>query len=154
MDGGIITENRKARHDYQILDSYEAGLVLKGTEVKSIRAGRVNISDAIARIEHGEVFLYNCDIQPYEKGNLNNHTPKRPRKLLLHRREIAKLFTQADIKGNRLVALKMYWKDGRAKLSLGVAKAKTKGDKRETLKKKAMDRDTQRVTTSFKRRHE
>lgn len=150
----VITENRKARHDYLILDTYEAGLVLKGTEVKSIREGRVNISDAVARIEHGEVFLYNCDIQPYEKGNLNNHTPKRPRKLLLHAREISKLFTQATIKGNRLVALKFYWKQGRIKVALAVAKAKTKGDKRETLKDKAIKRDTQRVTSAFKRQNE
>ncbi|MDZ4744332.1 MAG: SsrA-binding protein SmpB [Verrucomicrobiota bacterium] len=153
MDGAI-TENRKARHDYLILDTYEAGLVLKGTEVKSIREGQVNISDAVARIEQGEVFLYNCDIQPYAKGNLNNHTPKRARKLLLNAREITKLFTQSAIKGNRLVALRLYWKQNRIKVALAVAKSKTKGDKRETLKDKAVQRDTQRVTSAFKRKHE
>ena len=149
----IITENRKARHDYQILDTYQAGMVLKGTEVKSIRAGHVNISDAVARIENGEIFAYNCDIQAYEKGNLNNHAPKRPRKLLLHAREIQKLFSQCTIRGNRLIILKMYWLNSRVKVDLAVAKAKTKGDKRETLKEKAVARETDRDTSKYRRRN-
>lgn len=139
-----IATNRKARHEYQILDTYEAGLVLTGTEVKSLRAGRATIGDAFARVEKGEVWLYNCDIQPYDHGNINNHVPKRVRKLLLRKVEIRKLFGLVSVKGNALVALRLYFKDGYAKLELGVGRGKTAGDKRQDVKKRDDRREVER----------
>ncbi|MDZ4815959.1 MAG: SsrA-binding protein SmpB [Verrucomicrobiota bacterium] len=143
-----IASNRKARHDYQILDTYEAGVVLTGTEVKSIRAGFVHINEAFARLEKDEVFLYNCDIQPYSHGNRNNHEPKRIRKLLLNRQEIHKLFGEISIKGHSLVALRMYFKKGRVKIELGVGKGKNTVDKRHDLKEKTQKRETERYLSS------
>lgn len=145
--------NRKALRDFHILERYEAGLALKGSEVKSIRAGKANIADAFARIENGEAFLYNADIQPYEKASHEIPPPKRPRKLLLHRHEIDKLYGEAQIKGRALVVLKLYWKSGKLKAELGVAQGKVAHDKRADLKKRAVDRETQREVARFNRKH-
>jgi len=141
--------NRKALRDYHIVERYEAGLVLKGTEVKSIRAGRANLADAYARIEKGEAMLYGVDIQPYEKASHENHAAKRPRKLLLHRAEIDKLFGLTSIKGYTLPALKLYFKNGRVKVELGVGKGKHAADKRQDLKAKTVKREMQREMSRF-----
>ncbi len=144
--------NRKALRDYHIVERYEAGVVLKGTEVKSIRAGQVNLSDAFARIEKGEAFLYGADIQPYDRASHENHLPKRPRKLLLHKQEIHKLFGLTSIKGYTLVALRMFFKNGILKVELGVGKGKHAADKRDDLKKKTVDREMQREMSRFNQR--
>ena|SRR5438067_11041083 len=148
-----ITTNRRALHDYHILDRFEAGIELKGTEVKSIRAGFVNINHAFARVENGQVILYNCDIQPYERASHEQHEPKRERRLLLHRHEIEKLFGLSSITGHTLVALRMYWKNGRVKIELGVGKGKESHDKRTDLKKRAEQRETEREVARFHRGH-
>ena len=129
----VITVNRKARHDYHIQESFEAGVVLKGSEIKSIRAGRVNLSDAYARPENGELWLYNSHIASYDAASYNTHEPKRPRKLLLHKKEIDDLAGKVTQKGLTLVPLKLYIKHGIAKIELGVAKGKKLYDKRETI---------------------
>src|ERR1700758_3440292 len=120
--------NRKALRDYHIVDRYEAGIELKGSEVKSIRAGKANIGDAFARIENGEAFLYNADIQPYERASHEIPTAKRIRKLLLHRAEIDKLYGESQVGGRALVVLKLYWKKGRLKAEIGVAQGKVARD--------------------------
>ncbi len=149
-----ISVNRKALRDYHILDRFEAGISLKGTEVKSIRAGLANVGAAFARIENGEAWLYDLDIQPYEKASHEQHVPKRRRKLLLHRREIDKLFGKVQIAGHSLVALRLYWKQARVKVELGVGKGKLAHDKREDLKTKAAKRESDRAMSDFnKRRH-
>jgi SsrA-binding protein len=140
MSGDLIT-NRKAPRDYHILETYEAGIVLKGTEVKSLRQGKGNLNDAFARIEKDEAWLYGCDIQPYEQGNRENHEPKAVRKLLLHRNEIRKIFGTVSIKGRALVALKMYWKGNKLKVLLGVGVGKNVRDKRQDLKKAAVKKE-------------
>ena len=145
--------NRKALRDYHILDRYEAGIELKGSEVKSIRAGKANISDAFARIENSEAFLYNADIQPYEKSSHEIVPAKRVRKLLLHRQEIDKLYGETQIKGRALVVLKLYWKNGKLKAELGVGQGKVAHDKRADLKKRAVDRETAREVARFNRKH-
>ena len=145
--------NRKALRDYRILERYEAGIALKGTEIKSIRAGKSNISDAFARIEHGEAFLYNADIQPYEKASHEIPTAKRVRKLLLHRHELDKLYGETQVKGRALVVLKFYWKNGKVKAELGVGHGKLAHDKRADLKKRAVDRETAREVARFHRKH-
>src|SRR5690554_5272345 len=132
----IIVKNRKALHDYQIIDSLEAGISLKGTEVKSLRLGKVNIRDSFAKIKDGEVFLHGMHISPYEQGNRFNHDPLRIRKLLLHKREINKLVGKIQEKGYTLVPLNMYWKNGKCKVNLAVAKGKRLHDKRETIARK------------------
>jgi SsrA-binding protein len=119
-----IVTNAKARRDYHILDTFEAGLVLKGTEVKALRAGRGQIGEAFAKVEKEEVWLHNAHIEEYSHGNLHNHNPTAPRKLLLHRSEIRKLVEQASVKGNALVPLSLYWKNGRVKVALGWAGAR------------------------------
>jgi SsrA-binding protein len=146
--------NRKALRDFHILERYEAGIELKGSEVKSIRAGKANISDAFARVENGQAFLYNADISPYEKATHEIPPPKRTRKLLLHRHEIDKLYGEAQIKGRALVVLKLYWKNGKLKAELGVAQGKVAHDKRADLKKRAVDRETQREVARFNRKHQ
>jgi len=143
--GKIVAQNKKAFHDYFIEETYEAGIVLQGTEIKSIRAGRANLKDAYARIEKGEVFLHNMHISPYEQGNRYNHDPLRTRKLLLHRKEINKLIGETKEFGYSLVPLKIYLKDGFAKVELALAKGKKKYDKREDLKKKEAKRDIERA---------
>src|SRR5690625_4710738 len=140
-----LAQNRKASHDYFIEDTFEAGLVLQGTEIKSIRAGRVNITDAHIRIMNGEAFVINMHIAPYEQGNRYNHEPTRTRKLLLHRSEIDKLFGLTQQKGYAIVPLKMYIKNGFAKLLIGLGKGKKQYDKREDLKQKQMKRDIDRA---------
>jgi len=143
-----IVSNPKARRDYDISDTFEAGLVLKGTEVKSLRAGKGQISDAFARIEKGEAWLYNVHIEEYSHGNWTNHEAKAKRKLLLNRHEIDKLFAQSEIKGNSLIPLKMYWKNGRAKILIGVGKGKAARDKRHDMKKRDSDREMKRAVMS------
>lgn|SRR5699024_6836092 len=143
--GKTLAQNKKASHDYFIEETYEAGIVLKGTEIKSIRAGRINIKDAHARVDRGEVQLINLHIAPYEQGNRFNHDPTRTRKLLLHRKEIDKLTGLIQQKGYTLVPLKIYIKNGVAKILLGLGKGKKKYDKREDLKRKQMKRDADRA---------
>ena len=145
--------NRKALRDYHILDRYEAGIELKGSEVKSIRAGKANISDAFARIENSEAFLYNADIQPYERASHEVPAAKRVRKLLLHRQEIDKLYGLTAVSGRTLVVLSLYWKNGKLKSEIGVAIGKVAHDKRADLKKRATDRETEREIARFNRKH-
>ena len=140
-----ILNNPKARRDYHILETFEAGIVLKGTEVKALRAGRGQISDAFARIENDQAFLYNAHIEEYSFGNIQNHQPKAVRKLLLHKSEIRKLFGLASVKGNALVPLSFYWKNGHVKVALGVGKGKVEFDKREDIKKRESDRELKRA---------
>jgi SsrA-binding protein len=147
-----ISVNRKALRDYHILDKLEAGIELKGTEVKSIRAGHCNINSGFARIENGQAWLYDVDIQPYDKASHEQHEPKRPRRLLLHRLELDKLFTRTQVKGLALVALRLYWKDARVKVELGVGKGKEQRDQRADLKDRAVKRETDREVASFNRR--
>ena len=141
-----IVTNSKARRDYHILDTFEAGIVLHGTEVKALRAGKGQIADAFARVENGEVFLHNAHIDEYSHGNQQNHKPKSVRKLLLHKSEIRKLFELVSVKGNALVPLSFYWKNGKVKVSLGVGKGKQQFDKREDLKKRDSEREMKRAT--------
>src|SRR5215470_4380511 len=141
-----ILTNPKGRRDYHILETFEAGIVLRGTEVKALRAGKGQIRDAFARVENGQVFLYNAHIDEYSHGNLQNHQPKAVRKLLLHKSEIRKLFGLASVKGNALVPLSFYWKNGKVKVALGVGKGKTEIDKREDLKQREADREVKRAT--------
>jgi SsrA-binding protein len=145
--------NRKALRDFHILERYEAGLELKGSEVKSIRAGKANISDAFARIEKGEAFLYNADIQPYERASHEVPAARRVRRLLLHRQEIDKLYGLTNIGGRTLVVLKLYWKNGRLKAEIGVGQGKVAHDKRADLKKRDADRETAREVARFNRKH-
>lgn len=139
-----LAENRKARHEYFIESTYECGLVLVGTEVKSIRMGKVNIKDAYAKVKNGEAFIVGMHVSPYEKGNIFNRDPFRERKLLLHKREIQKLGALAQAEGYSLIPLRLYLKDGRVKLELAVAKGKKLYDKRHAIAerdaKRAMDR--------------
>ncbi|WP_017756360.1 SsrA-binding protein SmpB [Calidifontibacillus oryziterrae] len=143
--GKVIAQNKKAYHDYFIEETYEAGIVLQGTEIKSIRAGRVNLKDAYARIHNGEVYLIGMHISPYEQGNRYNHDPLRERKLLLHRKEISKLIGETKEIGYSLVPLKLYLKNGYAKVLIGLAKGKKKYDKREDMKKKEAKREVERA---------
>jgi SsrA-binding protein len=145
-DKGDIVTNAKARRDFHILETYEAGIALKGTEVKALRAGKAQIADAFARIENDQAWLYNAHIDEYSFGNRENHQPKAPRKLLLHKSEIRKLFGLASVKGNSLVPLSMYWKGGRVKVAIGVGKGKVQFDKREDIKKRESDRELKRAT--------
>ena len=141
-----IVTNSKARRDYHILETFEAGIVLQGTEVKALRAGKGQIADAFARVENGEVFLYNAHIEEYSHGNLQNHQLKAVRKLLLNKSEIRKLHELAAVKGNALVPLSFYWKKGRVKVALGVGKGKAQFDKREDLKRRDADLEMKRAT--------
>ena len=137
----IIAENRKARRNYFIVDEYEAGLELRGTEVKSLRMGRANLKDSYARIKNGEVFVYQLHIAPYPFAYYDNHDPLRPRKLLLHKYEIKRLYGKVNEKGHTLVPLRLYFKGGKAKILLALAKGKRKYDKRRSLKEKELKRD-------------
>src|SRR5215468_4440716 len=148
-----ILTNSKARRDYEILETFEAGIALKGTEVKALRAGKGQISDAFARVEDNEVYLHNAHIDEYAHGNLQNHQPKATRKLLLHKSEIRKLFGLAAVKGNALMPLAFYWKNGKVKVALAVGKGKAQFDKREDIKKRETDRELKRATMQrFKHR--
>ena len=145
--------NRKALRDFRILERFEAGIELKGCEVKSIRAGKANISDAFVRIEKGQAFLHNADIQPYERASHEIPEAKRVRRLLLHKQEIEKLYGLSAIAGRALVVLSFYWKNGRLKSEIGVAQGKVAHDKRLDLKKRATDRETEREVARFNRKH-
>jgi len=145
MSEKIIAQNRKARFDYHIEEIYEAGIVLKGTEVKSIREGKVNIKDSFARVEKGELFLYNMHISPYEQGNIFNHDPLRTRKLLMHKIEINRLIGLTKEKGLTLVPIRLYLKNSRVKVELGLAKGKRTHDKRKALQEKAAKREIERA---------
>ena len=147
-----IVTNSKARRDYHILETFEAGIVLRGTEVKALRAGKGQIADAFARVDDGEAFLYNAHIDEYAHGNLQNHQPKAARKLLLHKSEIRKLLELSAVKGNALVPLAFYWKNGKVKVALAVGKGKAQYDKREDLKRRESDRELKRATMQRSRR--
>jgi SsrA-binding protein len=141
----LIAQNKKAFHDYHIEETLEVGVVLTGTEVKSLRAGRVNLRDSYVTVEKGELFLIGVHISPYEQGNIFNHDPLRNRKLLAHSREIRRLYGKVQMAGYTLVPTKMYFKDGRAKVEIGLAKGKTTYDKRQTLAKKEHQREMERA---------
>lgn len=141
----VISENRRARHEYHILDMLECGIVLVGSEVKTLREGRVSIEEAYARVKDGEVWLVGCDIPEYPQASRFNHPPRRPRKLLLHRREIKRFAGRAFERGLTLVPLKLYFKSGRAKVLLGLCRGKQLHDKRESMKKAQAQRDIQRA---------
>lgn len=141
----VISTNRKARHDYHIEDSFEAGIVLTGTEVKSVRNARVNLKDSYARIENGEIFLYNMHISPYEQGNRFNHDPLRVRKLLLHKMEISRLTGKVNEKGYALIPLKIYITRGLAKIELGLARGKKLYDKRRDIAERDSKREMERA---------
>jgi len=145
-----IAENRKARHDYFIEDTYEAGMVLVGTEVKSLRAGRANLKDAYAKIKNGEVWVHQIHISPYSHAYYGNHDPLRPRKLLLHKREINKLYGKINESGYTLVPLRLYFKGGKVKVLLGLAKGKRKYDKRETIRRRDEQRDLDRARKEYR----
>ena len=140
----IVAQNRKARHSYFIEEQYEAGMVLQGTEVKALREGRANIKDGYARIKDGEIYLMDVHISPYAFGNRFNHDPLRPRKLLMHSREIHRLTGKVKEKGFSLIPLSIYFSHGRAKVTLALAKGKKLYDKREALKRKAMEKEVER----------
>jgi SsrA-binding protein len=140
-----LVTNRQAPHEYHILESVEAGLALTGTEVKSIRAGNVNLRDAYARAEHGEIWLWNCYIAPFDQGNRWNHEPRRPRKLLLHTREIGRLSSKATESGNTLVPLRIYEKNGKMKLELALGKGKRQYDKRAAIAERETKREIERA---------
>lgn len=137
--------NRRATHEYFITHKIECGIVLLGTEVKSIRWGLAHLQESFARIENGELILHGCHIDPYKQAGLNNHDPLRERKLLVHKRELRKLEDETKVKGTTLVPLAIYFKDGRAKVELGVGKGKQQYDKRESIKRKEQDREMRRV---------
>jgi SsrA-binding protein len=137
-----IAENRKAFHDFHLLETFEAGIVLLGTEVKAIREGRVNLRDSFARVEDGEVFLYNVNISPYSHRGYSDHEPLRRRKLLLHRDEIRKLIGKTVERGMTLVPTRLYYKNGRVKVAVSLAKGKQAYDKRETIKRREAERET------------
>lgn len=141
----IACENRKARHDYFIHETFEAGIELKGTEVKSLRVGKANLKDSYGVIKDGEIFVEHIHISPYEQGNIFNHDPLRKRKLLMHKKEIIKLFSKTREKGFTLVPLKIYFKNGRAKMELALASGKHNYDKRAALAEKSAKRDVERA---------
>ncbi|MFD0050131.1 SsrA-binding protein SmpB [Actinomycetes bacterium NPDC127524] len=143
--GKQLAQNKKAYHDYFIEETFESGIVLQGTEIKSIRAGKVNLKDSFAKIERGEMYLHNMHISPYEQGNRFNHDPLRTRKLLLHKKQISKLIGDTKETGYTIVPLKIYLKNGFAKVLIGLGRGKKQYDKREDLKKKEAKRDIERA---------
>src|ERR1700748_508790 len=147
-----IAENRKAFHDYHLLETFEAGIMLLGTEVKAIREGRVNLRDSFARVEAGEIFLYNVNTTPYSHRGYASHEPLRRRKLLLHRNEIRKLIGKTVEKGMTLVPIRMYFKDRHVKVAVSLAKGKKDYDKRETLKRREIDREARAPAKERRRR--
>jgi len=151
MSADIVT-NRKALRDYSILERFEAGIVLTGTEIKSIRQGFANIMGSFARVEKGEILLHGLDIKPYDKASHEQHEPKRTRKLLLHRREIDRLFGEVTVQGRALVPLRLYWKKGLVKVELGVGKGKLSVDKRQDLKKRTELREVERELARARRK--
>ncbi|GAA2112242.1 SsrA-binding protein SmpB [Streptomyces synnematoformans] len=148
----LIAQNKKARHDYLILDTYEAGLVLTGTEVKSLRQGRASLADGFAHLDGGEIWLHNVHIPEYSQGTWTNHTARRKRKLLLHRAEIDKLIGKTQESGLTIVPLALYFKDGRAKVEIALARGKREYDKRQTLREKQDQREAQRAISAARRK--
>jgi SsrA-binding protein len=146
-----VAANRKAMHDYTIEDAYEAGVVLTGTEIKSVRAGRVNLRDGYVQIKDGEAWLLNVHISPYDFGNRENHEPKRERKLLLHRQEIRRLQSKVNERGWTIVPLRVYLKEGRAKVEIALARGKRLYDKRDAVAERDMDRELQRAVKDWDR---
>jgi SsrA-binding protein len=140
----VVVRNRKARHEFHVLETWEAGVVLQGTEVKSLRQGKANLQDSFARLDRGELWLYNLHVSPYEQGNRFNHDPLRPRKLLMHRHQLRKLVGQVEQKGLTLVPLDLHFSGGVAKVTLALVRGKKLHDKRETLRERAQQRDMQR----------
>ncbi|MBJ8349904.1 SsrA-binding protein SmpB [Streptococcus zalophi] len=151
-EGKLVAQNKKARHDYHIIDTYETGIVLTGTEIKSVRAARITLKDGFAQIKNGEVWLNNVHITPYEQGNIWNQDPDRTRKLLLKRREIEKIEKELKGTGMTLVPLKVYLKNGFAKVLIGLAKGKHDYDKRESIKRREQERDIKRQMKQFNKR--
>lgn len=151
-EGKVLAQNKKARHDYSIVDTVEAGMVLTGTEIKSIRAGRINLKDGFAQIKKGEAWLVNVHIAPYDEGNIWNQEPTRTRKLLLRRKQIDSLANEVKGTGMTLVPLKVYIKDGYAKVLIGLAKGKHDYDKRESIKRREQDRDIKRTMKAINSR--
>lgn len=149
--GAEISVNRKALRDFHVLERLEAGLELRGTEVKSIRLGHANLQGAFARVEGGQVFLYDLEIKPYEKASHTQHVAKSRRRLLVHRQQITRLFEQTHIKGNALVALRLYWKGHRVKVEIALGSGKDKADQRHALKEKAERREVDREVSRFHR---
>lgn len=150
--GTDIVTNRKARHSYNILESFEAGIALRGTEVKSIRQGLANMTSAFARLEKGELVLHGLDIQPYERASHEQHEAKRPRRLLVHKHELLKLREAVDLQGCALPALRLYWKKHHVKVEIGIAKGKKAPDKRQDLKQRLAEREAARTAAAFNRR--
>ncbi len=148
----VVTHNRRAKHQYDVLDTLECGIALRGSEVKSLRNGKVSIEEAFARVKDGEVWLYNCDIAEFPQANRFNHEPKRPRKLLLHRREIKRFAAQASQKGLTLIPLKIYFKRGLAKVLLGLCRGRKEHDKREIIKKEESQREIRRMMQRYRNR--
>ncbi|MEU9145159.1 SsrA-binding protein SmpB [Streptomyces sp. NPDC048349] len=148
----LIAQNKKARHDYTILDTYECGLVLTGTEVKSLRQGRASLVDGFVSVEGREAWLYNVHVPEYSQGTWTNHSARRKRKLLMHREEIDKLERKADESGHTIVPLSLYFKDGRAKVEIALAKGKKEYDKRQTLREKQDTRETNRAISAIRRK--
>ncbi|MGT2832739.1 SsrA-binding protein SmpB [Streptococcus halotolerans] len=151
-DSNVLAQNKKARHDYSIVDTVEAGIVLTGTEIKSVRAARIQLKDGFAQIKNGEAWLVNVHIAPFEQGNIWNQDPERTRKLLLKKREIDRLANELKGSGMTLVPLKVYLKNGFAKVLIGLAKGKHDYDKRESIKRREQDRDIKRVMKSINQR--
>ena len=149
-----IARNKKARHEYFIEDTWEAGIVLTGTEVKSLREGRASIVDGFAQIRDGELWMYNVHIPEYNQGTWNNHAPRRLRKLLLHKAEIQKLIGKTKESGLTVIPLELYFKDGKAKVELGLARGKKDYDKRQTLLERTMKREAERAMTAVRRRQQ
>lgn len=145
MERQVITTNRKAFHDFTIFEKFEAGIVLTGTEIKSIRNGAINLKESFCKIDNDEIFLYNCHISPYENGNRFNHEPKRPRKLLLTKKEILKMSVKIKKEGYTVIPLEIYFKKGLAKIEIGLAKGKKLHDKRDDIAKKTQTREMQRA---------
>jgi SsrA-binding protein len=146
----VIAENRKARHDYTIEDQIEAGLVLKGTEVKSLRQGRANLKDAYAKVKNGEVYVYQMHISPYPFAYYDNHDPLRVRKLLMHRHEIRQLYGKVNERGYALIPLRLYFREGKIKLLLALAKGKHSYDKRHSIRRRDEQRDLDRIRKEYK----
>jgi len=148
-----IVQNRRARRDYHVLERHEAGIELQGTEVKSLRQGHMTLKDSYGDVENGELFLLNAHISPYEQGNIHNHDPERPRRLLMHKREILRLGARVDERGCTLVPLRVYFKQGRAKVELGLCKGKHTVDKRNAIRERDIKRETEREMKDARQAH-
>ncbi len=149
---GALATNRRARHTYAILDRIETGIELRGTEVKSIRAGSASLQESFARVDGGQLYLEGMHVDPYRHGNVHNHDPRRSRRLLAHRAEIARLAGQVSLKGCTLVPLRLYLKRGRVKVELGICRGKLQADKRETLRRRTADREAERAMAAARKR--